>query len=441
MSTLPNSAALFPDWKQEVNRRVAEHKSRRTAAGDADASASRDRKATSGPAAAAAARVAARYANAPSYSEVLRREARAAVHAAKAAAQAAEEAQAAFQYVLDDLEAAAPGWKLEPLPEPASPRSAAAPHREPPIARRARRREEAVLRETAAVSAPDCLTEAIVPPGEPAQPIFGNLIEFPREMVATRRVRPRRAEGPLAGASAPQLSIFELDPAAISVEPPLATAEAADPPAWMLPDWPDPARETAAGAMDFAPTQPDPVQLSTTREFFAPAACGKTPPAPAVLRGQELAAAWLNERTPQPAPAPVIEPASFSRRLLAAVVDGSLIAGSLAGTALLVASRAHSLPGAQAAAEGAALALVAVCVAYFTLFLALAQTTPGMRYAGVELCDFSGFSATRGQRLRRLLAMPLSILPLGLGLVWRLFDDAGLAWHDRLSATYLRRRG
>jgi len=32
------------------------------------------------------------------------------------------------------------------------------------------------------------------------------------------------------------------------------------------------------------------------------------------------------------------------------------------------------------------------------------------------------------------------VLPLGLGFVWALFDDESLAWHDRLSKTYLRKR-
>ena len=79
-------------------------------------------------AAEAAARVAARYAKAPSYSEMLACEARAGVDAAKAAAKAAEEAQAAFQYVLDGLEADTPAesaWKLEPLPARNSGRRAA----------------------------------------------------------------------------------------------------------------------------------------------------------------------------------------------------------------------------------------------------------------------------------------------------------------------------
>jgi hypothetical protein len=35
--------------------------------------------------------------------------------------------------------------------------------------------------------------------------------------------------------------------------------------------------------------------------------------------------------------------------------------------------------------------------------------------------------------------MLLSILPVGLGLVWSLFDDDHLSWHDRYSQTYPRR--
>src|ERR1700744_2963805 len=57
-------------------------------------------------AAQAAARVAARYANAPSYNEMLAGEARAAMAAAEAASRAARAAQAAAQSVLDSLEAA-----------------------------------------------------------------------------------------------------------------------------------------------------------------------------------------------------------------------------------------------------------------------------------------------------------------------------------------------
>jgi hypothetical protein len=35
--------------------------------------------------------------------------------------------------------------------------------------------------------------------------------------------------------------------------------------------------------------------------------------------------------------------------------------------------------------------------------------------------------------------MLLSVLPLGLGVMWSIFDEDHLSWHDRLSGTYLRK--
>ena len=63
-----------------------------------------------------------------------------------------------------------------------------------------------------------------------------------------------------------------------------------------------------------------------------------------------------------------------------------------------------------------------------------------MRYAGIGLCTLDGFNPSRAQRCWRLMALVLSVLPLGLGLVWALFDDNRLTWHDRMSRTYLRKR-
>jgi len=166
-------------------------------------------------AAQAAARVAARYANVPSYNEMLSREARAAVDAAKAASKAVQQAQAAFQYVLDGLEAAN-SPEFESQPEPISERRAAPAmvpppqklperpqiHRETALAPSWELEADAQLDETASHEAlprydRPSITEAnLDEPSESAQPIYANLIEFPREMIATRRVRPRRAEGP-----------------------------------------------------------------------------------------------------------------------------------------------------------------------------------------------------------------------------------------------------
>ena len=97
LSTLPNQANGSPAWKQEVNQRVAAHKDRKTVSAVEPETHSESLHSASTRAAAAAARVLARYANAPSYSEILANDARAAVRAAEAASKAALEAQAAAE--------------------------------------------------------------------------------------------------------------------------------------------------------------------------------------------------------------------------------------------------------------------------------------------------------------------------------------------------------
>jgi uncharacterized RDD family membrane protein YckC len=407
--------------------------------------------------------VAARYANVPSYNEMLTREARAAVDAAKAASKAAQQAQAAFQYVLDGLEAvnsAESEWQSEQISEGRT-STAASPtivppqklqerpvlHNESAIAPSWELDTDAEPDKTAAYAARHrydrpAITEAdLGEPGEFVQPIYANLIEFPREMIATRRVRPRRAEGPLADAeSAPQLSIFEVDPAAISTQPALATMDLPETPEWMRTGWSE---------MTLQPLPP-----STKFEALAPAMRVQTQPSSMGFTGQLPAQLPTLDREarprqqlvdelveePAPRPAPGIQPAPLNRRLLATFVDCTLIAGALVAAAMLAAYNVSELPGLRAVAFCAGLALLAIGVAYHMCFMTIARATPGMRYAGIELNTFSGYTTSRWQRCTRLLAFLLSVLPLGLGVVWALFDDGHLTWHDRLSKTYLRKR-
>jgi uncharacterized RDD family membrane protein YckC len=88
---------------------------------------------------------------------------------------------------------------------------------------------------------------------------------------------------------------------------------------------------------------------------------------------------------------------------------------------------------------GLAVALLLVGGLYEAVFLALTNTTPGMWYARIRLCTLEGKTPTRAQLNARLVALPLSILPVGLGVIWSIFDDDRLTWHDRLSQTYLRK--
>ena len=133
----------------------------------------------------------------------------------------------------------------------------------------------------------------------PAQPIHANLIEFPRELVATRKIRPRRVEGTHAGIgnAVGQLSIFEVDPESISFEPAAAEIVTGDAPAWPGPGWSS--IQLGEQSLD------DKSYNEESRDALADAEVG----------------------TVQAAAARAIDLAPIGRRLMAAVVDGALIAG------------------------------------------------------------------------------------------------------------------
>ena len=413
----------------------------------------------SGRAAQAAARVAARYAKAPSYSQMQAAEARAALDAAQIATQAALEAQGVARAALDDLEAATADpvswepeesqivvqelpaivvqelpaeWSPEPSVSPTQavpPTQAATPvpaapsvfyqvseppvshvrwdsdfpmHAPEPAAARAPRHAETLALpvedgRTRPASAAEPWGGEAIEPVEAVVPIHANLIEFPRELIATRKVRPRLAEGPLAAAAHEmQLSIFEVDPGAVSTQPEApAAAPAAAAQAWTGPEW----------------------------------------------SGIELEAQSLEETLPDDPPdlLPALEPASFGRRLLATVVDGALITGAFLGAAMTAMNYMDQLPPLRVLEVGAASAFAFVALLYQLIFFTLGESTPGMKYARVSLCTFDDQSPTRSQVRRRLAALLLSVVPVGLGVAWAIFDDGHLMWHDRLSRTYLRK--
>lgn len=454
---------LGPSWKQEVNRRLAAHMNRKAPSEAEGREAEPDHRPSPGSRAAqAAARVAARYAQAPSFSEMLANEARAAALAAevasRAASRAAQEAHAAAQSVLDSLEAAAgepasdsahlyhesflhalPGEEAreqgtasiadrrsgaegyEPWPsfaadQPVFSQSSVAEgessfairwepdlpvHRSEPMTVRAR--HAADLFDSGIQDWPEAGSAAVEGREfemiEPAQPIHANLIEFPRELVATRKVRPRLAEAPFATEEpGSQLSIFEVDPGAISIEPePAHIAQQTASEAWVGPEW-------SGMRLD---AQPEPEAMLQTES--------------------------------EAGNAPLLQMASASRRMLAAVVDFALVAGVVLGTAMAAATKSAALPGVHMIELGAAFLLLAGGALYLAGFLTFGKATPGMKYAHVRLCTLEGAAPTRRQRNARLVAMLLSVLPVGLGIAWAIFDEDHLTWHDRLSQTYLRR--
>ena len=228
-----------------------------------------------------------------------------------------------------------------------------------------------------------------------ALPAHANLIEFPRELIAARKLRPRLAEAAGISDNDAQLSIFEVDPGAISFEP-------------MAADLTQPVSSPCTGA---------------------------------IWSGMELDAHPDQEPAPRvEAPAKPVHLAPLGLRSMAMVLDLALILGLFSAFALWLASKITHLPPPRTAETLAILGLLLAGFAYHALFFAFSNRTPGMRYAGIAVCTFDDEVPTRAQLRHRLGAMAVSLLPVGLGIVWSVFDDDHLSWHDRISATYLRKR-
>jgi len=229
---------------------------------------------------------------------------------------------------------------------------------------------------------------------EPEQPIHANLIEFPRELVATRKVRPRLAEkvGGVTDLIGTQLSIFEVDPGAVSTEPESAAA-----------------RKPLIGA-EWTGIELDEQPLTDLE--------------------QEHEASKAE---------PVLQQASMNRRVLSALIDGTMIMAVFTAGLAVVGSQLNQLPGLKTMEMASAAGLLLTGLAYMAVFTLLTEATPGMRYAQLSLCTFDDQVPSLAQRGSRLGGLLLSVLPLGLGLAWGLFDEEHLSWHDRLSQTYQRK--
>lgn len=406
-------SGLQPTWKEEVNRRIEAHKNRRGISVVDQDKPEEHQQSAAGRAAAAAARVAARYAKAPSFSEMQAAEVRAALRDAEAATRAALEAQAAAHLALDQLESHSSHIEAEtshsiethsakPAHETQYPSSqaSAAPVRDMQIRWEPDMPVRQPYQETRiAIAEPeldDPFGEApVYDPVEDAQPIPANLIEFPREIVAPRRMRPRITEAAVEDGEPQQLSIFEVDPNTVSTEPMSAAVASETEPTWIGSSWQQiELDEEPQSLPDYYAIPAD----DATRLYQAP----------------------------------------FGRRMMATMVDTALILALFLGIAFLVASRFDTLPGKHVSEVLAVVVVLGLAALYEWFFLTFAKVTPGMRYAQLSLCTFDEQIPTSPQIKGRLKSMLISVLPLGLGMLWSIFDEDQMSWHDRLSKTYLR---
>jgi uncharacterized RDD family membrane protein YckC len=181
------------------------------------------------------------------------------------------------------------------------------------------------------------------------------------------------------------------------------------------------------------PPRPDELAepiLDMPRILDAPEAVPKQVPLGGIILQGEEASAPSDLELPLPV-------APLGRRLLAAGLDGVLVAAATILFAFIANRIAVLLPSARAVLE-LGVALPAILWAVFEyVFLVYTGSTPGMRLAALRLSDFDGSVPDRATRRWRALAMALSAVSLGLGFLWCLLDEDTLCWHDRITRTYL----
>jgi uncharacterized RDD family membrane protein YckC len=446
------TTGVQPAWKRELNDKIAAARARRqgsrqdaapSAEGTPDMSDAKVR------ASRVAAAVAARYAQAPSYSEYLASEVRAAMLAAVEAQAAANQARATADALYaefqtpETVQAAliSPPQNLA-LPMPvAQPMMAHTPpaqtpavrtHGKPAAAAPAPARVDhaasgfhytqspppaPVSRVDHAPAAPvlsDPVEDALV---TPSTPLPAKLIEFPRELIAARKARPRHAEGPLrddAQEEPGQLRIFEVEPGTIST-----TAEIPQATEWSsirLNTYPDSYLET-----DSAVT-PAPSSSAYTGHV------GQS-------QSQLSHNRYRNNAMELDSPFKV---AGLADRLMAGIVDAALVGIAFVTFVFVFAASTVHPPTGKPAVIGGALVLACLYLLYQLLFFTYADATPGMRYARIALCTFDDDNPTREAMRKRIFALVLAAAPLGLGFLYALFDENHLGWHDRMTRMYQR---
>jgi uncharacterized RDD family membrane protein YckC len=131
--------------------------------------------------------------------------------------------------------------------------------------------------------------------------------------------------------------------------------------------------------------------------------------------------------------------ASLPRRLAAMFYDGLLLVAVLMiATALLLpfsGGEAITAAGHPWLESAYRLLLGGLVVLFFGTFWTRSGQTLGMASWRLRVEREDGSLLTWGDTTKRLAAAVLSLLPMGLGFVWMLFDRDGRAWHDRLSRT------
>ncbi len=141
---------------------------------------------------------------------------------------------------------------------------------------------------------------------------------------------------------------------------------------------------------------------------------------------------------PQTALVPV---ATLAYRRSACYIDMCFLAITCAGFVGLFLFASRSAGGELTLGRSDAIIYVSIAylfyALYFSLFVILAGSTPGMQLRGLSIVRLDGSLPDTRQLLWRVFGYLLSGATLTIGFLWALWDEDHFTWHDRISQTYI----
>jgi uncharacterized RDD family membrane protein YckC len=163
-----------------------------------------------------------------------------------------------------------------------------------------------------------------------------------------------------------------------------------------------------------------------------PALRGERPPKAGAQPPLDLRAAALPERRMVNDDARV---AASSLRLRAVLVDGVFLGLGLAAAATAFVLLGGSFDGTPKPFPWI-VAAAAVALFYHLFWSVLGRETAGQRSAGLRVLTFDGHRPHWRQFTLRFFMLCCGMVAAGLGPLWALVDEEGLAWHDHISKTF-----
>jgi uncharacterized RDD family membrane protein YckC len=146
-----------------------------------------------------------------------------------------------------------------------------------------------------------------------------------------------------------------------------------------------------------------------------------------------------------------LAPAGFWRRLFAGLFDCLLLATAAAamlaeiigavkvaeyyGWAQLDSLETRVVLGIVLGASWVMMSAILLPIAYFTMCEGAFGQTVGKCLFGIRVVSAGGHAIGYGRAFARLLTLPYSFIPIGIGFLWAALPPAKHAWHDYISAT------